>query len=677
MTVSSPTPQRDPLAMLRPHPRKYGDPILRSWWRLALGALVLAALAAFLLRERGGLLVLGVLLGVLAASGFALLLAMLRPIGALFATARPLGVALLLIVAAGTVDSPVGLQLVAGMVAMLVGLTLLVRPEWPQFVISLEKAIKRPETPAQRRRQRWWIGGGVAGLVVVLLLALFLPPGGSLDARGGAAAYLFALAVVLLGVSLLLRLVGYSRSIVHLPVAVLVLLTGVRLAMSAGLLPGDETFADVTPALLLGLAGVGLLIASAVETWGWVQAQRTIDTAALERSIALSQPLIPRVVTNGAAALGIIAGLVASVALLGAMVLSANPGEATGAIADSLEAAKPGPPPAGFSAMDDEALGRAYAPLLLFSKDAKWSPVSVDEYVQKAGDTLEITDWEHQPVDRSELRNLGDCPTIVPVPCFKLDTKCESVAAGCAQPLDPAPRDGERRKDGTVYVRVVHRGAPRPDRSPDAFGDEKPYGADVQTIVQYWFFYAFDDWVSPVIAGQLRQYHQADWEAVTIGFSKTKPLFVGFSQHCGGEWYPWEDVRVTGGTHTVVAVAEGSQANYRFPNPSQAPDWTGCANLPARTTTLVSYASNIRDRTRADWSWSPPDDGFTFVDARDFPMNVVARWAPYSRTELQTLHKKHKLGEDAAGPATPSVQPLWREPMRTIFAGHTWHQGKE
>ena len=58
-------------------------------------------------------------------------------------------------------------------------------------------------------------------------------------------------------------------------------------------------------------------------------------------------------------------------------------------------------------------------------------------------------------------------------------------------------------------------------------------------------------------------------------------------------------------------------------------------------------------------------------------MNVVARWAPYSRTELQTLHKTHPLGADASGPATPSTQRLWREPMRTIFGGGTWHRGSE
>ena len=667
------TPARDPLALLRPHPRSFGDPIVRSW-RLVAAGLVLAALAALLVRDRGGLLALGLLLGVLAASGFALLLAMLRPVGSLLATARPLGVAALLILAAGTIDSPIVLQLLAGMVAMLIGLTLLVRPEWPQFVRALDTAVAPATTPEARRRQRRWIGAGVLALVLVLVLALLLPPGDSLEARGGLAAYLFALAVVLLGVSILLRLLGYARSIVKVPVAVLMVLAAARVAMSAGLLPGDGL--PVTAGLLVALAGAGLLAAVVVDTWSWVQAQRASDRASLERAIKLEQPVFPRVITDGASALGIIAGLVASVALLGAMVLSANPGAATGAIADSLDAKAPGPPPAGFASMDDEALGRAYVPLLLFSGSARWSPVSVEDYLARAGASVSVRDWERRSVDPAKLPALDDCPTIVPVPCFTVSTGCADGDAGCAQPIS-APADGEQREDGSVYVRVVRRSAPRPDRSPNAFDDVGPYGRSADAIVQYWFFYPFDDWISPVIAGQLRQYHEADWEAVTIGFSRSAPLFVGFSQHCGGEWYPWQDVRVTQGTRTVVAVAVGSQANYRFPNPSQAPDWTGCANLPARTTTLVSYASNIRDRTSADWSWSPPAGGFVFVDARRFPMNVVTRWAPYSRTELQTLHETHPLGGDAPGPATPSVQRLWREPMRTIFGGGTWHRGGE
>ena len=639
--------------------------------------MVVAVGIAFFARDRGGLLALGLLLGVLAACGFALVLAVLRPVGALLVAARPLGIAVLLILAAGTIDSPLGLQLAAGTAAMLVALHVLVRPESAQLTRALERALAPTATREERRRRRIWLAAGALVTVLALVAALVLPPGDSLEARGGLAAYLFALTVVLLALAAVLRLVGYSRSIARVPVAMLMLLTGVRLTMSAGLLPGDDALSDISVSLLLALAGVGLVLAILVDTWAWAQAQRSNDpnSAGLRGAIALERPAMPRSITDGASGLGLVAAVVASIVLFGAMVLSANPGEATGTIADALEHSRPGPVPPGFASMSDDELARAYAPLLLFSKRSAWSPIAVEDYIARAGDDLSIADWEKRPVDLSKLQTLSSCPTIVPAPCYTISTGCTDGDAPCAQPA-PA-QEGERREDGAAYVRVVHKGAPRPDRSPNAFDTIGPYGAATETIVQYWFFYAFDDWISPVVAGQLRQYHQADWEAITIGFSNSAPLFVGFSQHCGGEWYPWTGVRVTDEQRTVVAVAEGSQANYRFPNPSQAPDWTGCANLPARTTTLVSYASNIRDRTRADWSWSPPEDAFRFVDARDFPMNVVARWAPYSRTELETLHRRHELGNDAPGPATPSVQALWREPMRTIFASPRWQRGEE
>ena len=79
----------------------------------------------------------------------------------------------------------------------------LVRPEWPQLGGRSSARSQPPETPeraqaaaldlARRRGARGRAGAGGR---------LLLPPGDSLEARGGLAAYLFALAVVLLGVSI-------------------------------------------------------------------------------------------------------------------------------------------------------------------------------------------------------------------------------------------------------------------------------------------------------------------------------------------------------------------------------------------------------------------------------------------------------------------------------------------
>jgi hypothetical protein len=43
---------------------------------------------------------------------------------------------------------------------------------------------------------------------------------------------------------------------------------------------------------------------------------------------------------------------------------------------------------------------------------------------------------------------------------------------------------------------------------------------------------------------------------------------------------------------------------------------------------------------------------------------------------LQTLHHENRLaGRDGPGPATPTLQALWQEPMKTIFAGGPWKEG--
>ena len=299
---------------------------------------------------------------------------------------------------------------------------------------------------------------------VVIVLALLLPPGDSLEARGGLAAFLFALgggAARGLDAAAAARLLAHDRA------------DPGRRADGAG----RGAAGDVGGAAAGGRLPRHHRLARRARRRRAADRDRRRHVVLGERA-AHGRPRVAAARDQARAArdpacdhrrrVGVRdhAGLVASVALLGAMVLSANPGEATGAIADSLEASAPGEPPAGFGSMDDEALGRAYAPLLLFSKTSRWSPVSVDDYVSRAGDTLKIRDWEKQPVERAELPTLTDCPTIVPVPCYTITTDCTDGDAACAQPIAP-PSDGERREDGTVHVRVIRRGAPRPDRSPE------------------------------------------------------------------------------------------------------------------------------------------------------------------------------------------------------------------
>ena len=50
----------------------------------------------------------------------------------------------------------------------------------------------------------------------------------------------------------------------------------------------------------------------------------------------------------------------------------------------------------------------------------------------------------------------------------------------------------------------------------------------------------------------IHQHHEGDWEAVTVGLSADRPLFVDWSAHCAGEWRPFAGA-------TLVADAGGER----------------------------------------------------------------------------------------------------------------------
>lgn len=85
----------------------------------------------------------------------------------------------------------------------------------------------------------------------------------------------------------------------------------------------------------------------------------------------------------------------------------------------------------------------------------------------------------------------------------------------------------------TVYVRVARVGG--------------------ETVVQYWFYYAFNPgtWNN----------HEGDWEMIQVVLTGTSPTEVGYSQHESGERMPWDQVDREG-THPKAYVARGSHANF-------------------------------------------------------------------------------------------------------------------
>lgn len=94
------------------------------------------------------------------------------------------------------------------------------------------------------------------------------------------------------------------------------------------------------------------------------------------------------------------------------------------------------------------------------------------------------------------------------------------------------------------------------------------------TILQYHFFYAFNDWR---LAANGMNHHEGDWEMTAVYLKNDAPYAVLFSQHGAGNIEKWEttnkalDKAGRETTHPVVYVALGSHANYSQPEVIRSP----------------------------------------------------------------------------------------------------------
>lgn len=88
------------------------------------------------------------------------------------------------------------------------------------------------------------------------------------------------------------------------------------------------------------------------------------------------------------------------------------------------------------------------------------------------------------------------------------------------------------------------------------------------TILQYHFFYAFNDWR---LGANGINHHEGDWEMAAVYLKGDEPYAMLMSQHGSGAMALWKDVRrvknANGGetTHPLIYAGLGSHANYNRP----------------------------------------------------------------------------------------------------------------
>jgi len=88
------------------------------------------------------------------------------------------------------------------------------------------------------------------------------------------------------------------------------------------------------------------------------------------------------------------------------------------------------------------------------------------------------------------------------------------------------------------------------------------------TILQYHFFYAFNDWR---LGANGINHHEGDWEMAAVYLKDDEPYALLISQHGSGAMELWKDVRRVKNenrnetTHPLIYAGLGSHANYSKP----------------------------------------------------------------------------------------------------------------
>jgi hypothetical protein len=285
-------------------------------------------------------------------------------------------------------------------------------------------------------------------------------------------------------------------------------------------------------------------------------------------------------------------------------------------------------PTIGRAALSDEkALAERYAPVVRLVKQEHecgpgepYEPMNVDALFGQP--TVALTGpWSGNDV-------------------VKIGPKAEDLAAGLYQYHLDFP--GNALQPGCDYerwARFVSKG-----HEPTVYAHVPPSDPlhPGQVALQYWLFYAYNDW---------NNLHEGDWEMIQLLFDANNaadalakpPTSVGYSQHEGAERADWGAAKLerVGGTHPVVYPAAGSHANFFDPGlflGSSASQGVGCDNTNGPHTELHPVVRTIPSepaQARAQFPWIAYD----------------GRWG-----ELQPSFFN--------GPTGPNLKTQWTEPVQ-------------
>jgi hypothetical protein len=467
-----------------------------------------------------------------------------QPFVKLAKTIRPLLLPLATVAIVGTIKLPPIWQVLIGAAVVLIAVRLILVPEAEKSGVELQAG-----RPLLTKATLHAIAILLLGCAVIVPAMAMVPlTARYFDSIGGFAATVLLLALAIWVAAFGLRLLSYATSWLRAAVALFLALAGVRLAIAAGILPGDAWLSENVPWLLPVLAGTAavlLLFEAALNVLVAIRERRS-QPAGKEAQGALGVLLgirdggLPPGLISWAGGMGVSTALVAAAVLLvstgyGLWVTNQPGSDLVAENGDRVRPELPTTPPG--QVVDDLRLAKSYAPILAFTDDERWPPIDVDSYLEDAilkGPAGTVP--HHTSLDRLPR----SCPGLAPLPCYQLTIDCPDGHGRCGKKTEFEP--GGFYRDGAVYFRVVRKDEATPAGTPNVFVDRGRFRDSLSILIQYWYFYRYDEWEARAFAGLLTQRHEGDWEAVTIGLSREKPLFVAYSAHCAGSWRPWGDV---------------------------------------------------------------------------------------------------------------------------------------
>lgn len=306
-------------------------------------------------------------------------------------------------------------------------------------------------------------------------------------------------------------------------------------------------------------------------------------------------------------------------------------------------------------------LARRFVPQFELAPGEKWAPTTVDWYVAHSQLMTSQTFCAPAPTtDRHGCRQLCS---------IKSGAKCASL---CDEP-DPAacaPRGGSPYAVYYLYRDATNTPNDHPARS----------GHD-WAVIEYWIFYNYDS----LGAGLVTQWHQSDWEQVSVLVERkgpaVYPVEVGFSEHCYGVAVPATEVSWNG-SHPVSFVGLGSHANYPTQNDlpvrqlqcltRQTSRYLGVAGLFSNPRVAgwslelpIAYLIGLRDQT----GHASTVSHVRAISLRATPSISMFRGTWGVDNNLQLVAGGVPIG---AGPQSPQDQSPAPRPFHGMFCNSSW-----